>query len=178
MKRNLLLIVVVLVVGIGFNAYNQESNTTAKSELSKISTRISELDQYWDKLGKTVQEGDFEGYKAMYHEDAVIIFAIGENKMSIPISTALAGWRQGFLDTEVGKVQSQVECRFSQRINDKTTAHETGIFHYSSKDGDGNYLANDYVHFEMLLVKRGGSWLSLMEYQKSKASLEEWKALK
>lgn len=34
---------------------------------------------------------------------------------------------------------------------------------------------DDYVHFEMLLVKRNG-WKLLMEYQKGPATEEEWDA--
>ena len=35
----------------------------------------------------------------------------------------------------------------------------------------------EYIHFEGLHVKREGSWQILMEYQKSKATKEEWDAL-
>lgn len=34
------------------------------------------------------------------------------------------------------------------------------------------------THFEMLLVKRNGKWLGVMEYQKSTAIMKEWKVLK
>ena len=89
----------------------------------------------------------------------------------------MAGWKQGFVDTKNGKVKSDVEFRFSQRIGDETTAHETGIFHYSSMDNTGKYIADEFVHFEMLLIKQNALWLGLMEYQKSKATKEEWKSL-
>lgn len=145
-----------------------------KVEATSDTTRIAELDQYWQELSRTVEEGDFDGYGAAYHEDAVVIFAGGAKKSSMSISKALAGWKQGFLDTKNGKVSSMVEFRFSQRINDEDTAHETGIFHYSSGGETGTSV---YVHFEMLMVKKDGSWLGLMEYQKSKATLEEWKLL-
>jgi hypothetical protein len=59
-------------------------------------------------------------------------------------------------------------------MGDETTAHETGIFLYSSTDGGGK---QEYIHFEVLLVKRDG-WKTLMEYQKSKATREEWESLK
>jgi len=91
---------------------------------------------------------------------------------------ALAGWKQGFDDTKSGKVKSDVKFRFSQRIGDAVTAHETGIFHYTSIDNQGKELANQLVHFEMLLVKKSGKWLGVMEYQKTMASQEEWDALK
>lgn len=140
--------------------------------------RIAELDRYWVELSRTVEEGDFEGYGAGYHEDAVVVFATGEAKRSMAISSALEGWKQGFMDTKAGKEKNQVEFRFSQRIGDDNTAHETGIFHYTSYDKSGKALADALIHFEMLLIKRDGTWLGMMEYQKSEATQTEWDALK
>lgn len=141
------------------------------------STRIDELNSYWKNLSKTVAEGDFEGYGKAYHKDAVIIFAFGKNKTSVPIEKALAGWKQGFDDTKKGKNISNVEFRFSQRIGDETTAHETGIFVYTTSNSDGSNKVEYPTHFEMLLVKRNDKWLGVMEYQKSKATMKEWNAL-
>lgn len=142
------------------------------------SLRLAELDLFWTKLANTVQEGDFDGYKAAYHDDAVVIFASGKNNVSIPISKALEGWRQGFMDTKMGKTKDSVQFRFSQRIGDDTTAHETGIFIYTSSDINGEVKAKFTIHFEMLLVKRNNGWVSMMEYQKANATDEEWAALK
>jgi ketosteroid isomerase-like protein len=147
-------------------------------KVEQDTSRIAELDQYLSEVSRTVHEGDFEGYKALYHEDAVVVFATRENKTSISISKALAGWKQGFEDTKAGKANSNVSFRLSQRINDETTAHETGIFNYTSLDNDGRAIASSYVHFEMLLVKKAGQWLALMELQKSTGTEEEWEALK
>ena len=90
----------------------------------------------------------------------------------------MAGWKQGFLDTKEGKNKSDVVFRFSQRIGDATTAHETGIFIYTSEDGQSGQSTRVAVHFEMLLVKKDGKWLGMMEYQKHEATQEEWDALK
>lgn len=142
------------------------------------SIRITELNHYFAELSRTVREGDFEGYKATYHKDAVCVFTTGQNKRTIPIDAQLALWKPGFDDTKAGKSRNNVEFRFSQRIGDLSTAHETGIFYFSSIDKSGKVLAAGAVHFEILLVKRNGLWLTLMEYQKSKATQEEWDALK
>ena len=95
---------------------------------------------------------------------------------SYPISEALSGWKEGFDLTAAGKQISDVEFRFSQRLSDATTAHDTGIFHYTATDSagvEGGY----YIHFEGLLTMKNG-WKMMMEYQKSPATLEEWEALK
>lgn len=179
MKRIILFIAIVLIANIEtIKANNPESHAISTKEIPSDSSRLDELDRYYVELSRTVREGDFEGYKATYHEDAVVIFATRENKISLSISEALAGWKQGFSDTKTGKVSSNVVFRFSQRIGNETTAHETGIFHYTSVDDKGNSLANSFIHFEMLLVKRNGIWYALMEYQKSNATKEEWEALK
>jgi ketosteroid isomerase-like protein len=142
------------------------------------SIRIDELNRYWKEVSRSVREGDFEGYKATYHKDAVCVFTTGKNKRSASIETQLGLWKKDFVDTKSGKTKNNVEFRFTQRVGDSTTAHETGIFYFTSVDKEGKILSQGAVHFEGLLVKRNGSWLAMMEYQKVKATQEEWDALK
>ena len=178
MIRILSFITIVLLASTATTkANNYKSNTLSNIETPSDSLRLAELDRFWTELSRTVSEGDFEGYKAAYHSDAVVIFAADKNKVSVPISKALAGWKQGFNDTKAGKTQGSVEFRFSQRIGDETTAHETGVFIFKSNDSIGEILAKQFIHFEMLFVKRNNAWQALMEYQKSAVTNEEWEAL-
>ena len=179
MKNNLLLTIIALLLSIGhLNANYLNEFPSLQDQTIKDSVRLAELDRFWANLSKTVREGDYEGYSATYHEDAVVVFATGENKTSVSLSKALEGWKQGFSDTKSGKIGASVEFRFSQRIGDATSAHETGIFKYKAVDSDGKENANQFVHFEMLLVKRNNQWVGVMEYQKSFATQAEWDALK
>jgi ketosteroid isomerase-like protein len=147
------------------------SSLTAWGGLSAQTT--AELDAVWAEMSRTVSEGDFEGYAALYHEDAVLV-AMGAGT-SYPISTALDGWEQGFTDTREGDATASVRFRFSQRLHDETTAHETGIFNYRFESAAGE-VSDTYIHFEALLVKKDG-WKMIMEYQQSPATPEEWEAL-
>jgi hypothetical protein len=137
------------------------------------SSRLAQLNGYWAEVSRTVREGDFEGYRATTHAEGVLVTGI--RKSSQPLAKALERWQQDFVDTKSGKVKGNVEFRFSQRLGDETTAHETGVFHYTSVAADGQ-VTHDYIHFEVLLVKRD-TWKTLMEYQKSKATREDWDAL-
>ncbi len=136
--------------------------------------RLKELDAYWAEVSRTVREGDFDGYVATCHAEGVLVS--GVKKLSQPLTQALARWKHEFADTRTGKIKANVEFRFSQRIGDDSTALETGIFLYSTVAPDGKEV-KEYIHFEELLVKREG-WKVLMEYQKSKATPEEWNSLK
>ena len=133
-----------------------------------------ELDAYWAEVSRTVAEGDFEGYSALYHEDAVLVSSGSQS--STPIANALVGWEQGFMDTKAGKGTAEVTFRFSQRLHDGKTAHETGIFRYvfTPSGGEPGVVL---LHFEALMVKKDG-WKMVMEYQKSPATMEEWEAMK
>ena len=142
------------------------------------STRLAELDQFWATLSRTVREGDFEGYAATYHPDAVVVFGFGKKPTSMPVARALKSWKQGFVNTAAGNQQDHVVFRFTQRIGDATTAHETGMFVFTSADEKGNEQSKYIAHFEMLLVKRDGQWKGVMEYQKSEGTQAEWDALK
>ena len=142
--------------------------------LSDIQAQTTaELDAYWAEVARTVEEGDFEGYAALYHPDAVLVSSATSN--SYPIATALAGWEQGFIDTRAGETKASVRFRFSQRLNDGTTAHETGIFNYRFVAANGE-VTDQYIHFEGLLVKKDG-WKMVMEYQRSAATMDEWDAM-
>lgn len=152
------------------------SSTPLKSAADLL--RISEIDRtYWAEISRTVKEGDFEGYKATCQDNAVLVATAGKNKRSEPMTLALARWQQGFMDTQQGKQRDNVSFRFSQRIGSETTAHETGIFHFTSRDAAGKLLSESYMYFETLLLKQGDKWVCLMEYQKAEATREEWEAL-
>lgn len=133
----------------------------------------AELDAFWAEMSRTVAEGDFDGYAALYHPDAVLV-SLGANT-SYPIADALAGWKQGFDDTRAGKAAAGVTFRFTKRLHDESTAHETGIFRYTLEPEKGDGIVA-VVHFEGLLVKKEGRWQLMMEYQKQPATPAEWEA--
>lgn len=161
-------------------ATNAPSNiiNSHEAQIQLDSTRTAALDRYWKQLAKTVKEGDYAGYKALYHPDAVIVFAGGKNKASMSISQAMDSWQSIFDDTKAGKIKVAVDFRFSQRIGNEITAHETGIFAFSNLDDTGTVTSTSYVHFEMLFVKGDSGWLALMEHQKAAATQQQWDALK
>lgn len=153
-------------------------NGISQNKTSQDSIRMAEIDQtYWNEIARTVNEGDFEGYKAVCDKNAILVVSIGNNKRSEPMTVALEHWKQGFLNTKNGKTKDTVTFRFSQRIGNETTAHETGIFCFTSTNTTNQKMSKDYIHFEALLVKHGEKWLVLMEYQKSLATTHEWEAL-
>lgn len=177
MNRTLLISLIALTVTFEVaSGHSHKRSIISTSEYFSASTREAELDRFWKEVSRTVSEGDFEGYKATYHEDAVVVFTTSENKASKSISTALADWKHDFTDVKTGKRKNSVEFKFSQRIGSETSAHETGIFHYTSVDSCGKSVADAYILFEALLVKRDGRWLLVMEYQKSKSTKKEWEA--
>ncbi len=159
----------IIIAKSQISFYQPNNDSLLKAEIDKT---------FWAEISRTVKEGDFEGYKATCHENAVLVTTSGKNKQSYPMTAALARWKQGFTDTKDGKQFDNVQFRFSQRIGDETTAHETGIFYFTSRDSLGKLLSEGYTHLEALLVKQNGLWLILMEYQKAKATKDEWDALK
>jgi len=164
MSRLKALLILVLLPLLAAHADEQNSETV----------RLAELDAYWGAVSRAVRTGDFEGYTATCHPEGVLVSE--SSGTSYPLSVALERWEQGFIDTRSGKLKSDVEFRFSQRLGDATTAHETGIFRYATTAPDGTET-EDFIHFEALLLRQGGSWKSLMEFQRSRAAIEEWEAL-
>ena len=133
------------------------------------------IDRAWDKIKATITKGDFRSFKSSYHRDAILVNGI--SKKCYPIKTALDGWKQGFDDTKEGSMDANLELKFSQRIFDSSTAHETGIFHYYTIDKKG-VQTDTYVHFESLWIKKQNKWFMMMENQISRSDKEEWDKFK
>ena len=87
---------------------------------------VEQLNAYWAEVSRSVREGDFKGYKATCHPDGTLVNGIG-GKVYV-LAKALAGWEKDFIATRSGKKKGRVMFRFSQRLHDDATAHETGIF--------------------------------------------------
>ena len=136
---------------------------------------IDEIDIAWNKLKKTISRGDFRSFKSSYHRDAVLVNGIS-NKC-YPIKKAFDGWKQGFVDTKAGVLDANLELKFSRRVFDSSTAHETGIFHYYTIDKQGKQT-DAYIHFESLWIKKQSKWFMIMENQVSRSNKEEWDKFK
>ena len=153
----------------------QESPVAAATAQNEpADARLAELDAYWAEVSRAVREGDFEAYKATCHPEGVLISV--RKQYSQPLATALARWRKDFTDTREGRVKASVEFRFSKRIGDATTAHETGIFRYVSQPS-GEPANVEFNKLEALLVKKPDGWKILMENQIGNSSEAEWNAL-
>jgi hypothetical protein len=148
--------------------------SNAPSAAAEETSRLAELDALWARVSRAVREGNFKLYASTCHKDGVLV--TGLKQQCYPLSKALARWKKGFDATRAGKTKAGVTFRFSRRLGDETTAHETGIFHYTATTAGGKTIS-DYIHFEALLLKRDG-WKIMMEHQKSSATAAEWEALK
>jgi len=135
---------------------------------------MTEIDAYWKEVERSVREGDFDGYSATIHPDAVII--AGRKQSSFPLLHALSRWEKDFENTRSGKLKGEVSFRFAHRYRDTTTSHESGVFRYIATPQDGQ-STTDYVAFEALLVNKDGQWQMLMENQIGPASEDEWERL-
>ena len=170
--RNRVVCILLLILLLG--AVPEQMQADRPLSTADEASRLAELDAYWARVSRAVKEGNFDLYVSTCHKDGVLVS--GVEQQCYPLSKALARWKQDFVDTKAGKTKASVVFRFRQRLGDEATAHESGIFLYTATDADGKDIKN-YVHFEALLLKRDG-WKIMMEYQKSKATVEEWNGLR
>ncbi len=166
--------ILILALALTLHSFPGMAKNPAKEASAVSITLPEELQAYYNEVSRTVVEGDFKGMVALYHKEGVLV----TSKKSMPIAEALAGWKPGIEDTKMGKNKSNVSFRFSELKSDAATAHITGIFHYTSEETSGKTLADEYIDFEMLLIKQKDNWVALMEYQKSRTTVEKWEALK
>lgn len=173
--KNLTVLLVTLFLSIHSIGTIQRDVSISEDNLQD-NNRTDALDRYWAALAKSAKDGDFNGMKSLYHEDAVMV------KMDTTISISEAfkyRWKKEIMEVKDGKRANTLAFRFSKRLGNHITAFEQGIYHYTSiETSTGNTLGDSYIHFETLLVKVKGEWVATMEYQKTEATEEEWKALK
>lgn len=176
--RMLLLCQLMAYFGLGagneLSADDRKTPDVAVVDAAK-KLRLQELDEYWNRVSRAVQQGDFDAYQATCHPSGILVS--GKKKFSQPLTTALARWKQEFTDTKNGEIKAQVEFRFSKRLGDATTAYETGIFRYESQR-KGEEPKVEYIHLEALLLKENGHWRIMMEHQRESSNETEWHALK
>ena len=139
-----------------------ESNSSERAAAD--AARLAELDSYWATVARAVKSGDFALYRSTCHPEGILV--AGTRKNSEPLSQALARWKKEFDATRDGTRTSGLALRFSQRIGDATTAHETGMFLYTATTAEGKKI-REFIHLEALLTKTKDGWKILMEYQKS-----------
>lgn len=134
----------------------------------------NELTQYWQEVAKTVEDGDFQGYADLFDKDAILVSDLRNN--SYPISKALAGWKQGFVDTKAGKISAGVDFKFTKSLLGEKTAHQSGYFRYFTLDVAGKRTVF-IAKFEALLLKTDGKWLMTMERHQEQVDQKTWDAL-
>jgi hypothetical protein len=133
---------------------------------------VPSTDSLYREIIRTVQEADFTAMAGAYHPDAVLV----TSKSSTPISEVILRWKSDGEKFQKEGGVAFVTFRFSSRLSSATTAFDSGIFRYGTRDKDGVENVS-YMHFEDLSVLKNGRWLTIMERQMSSATVEEWESL-
>jgi len=134
-----------------------------------------ELDSLWAEVAQSVATGDPDLYLSTYHPDGIFVSA--RRGITRTVAEDVEANRAAWDDTREGRARRSVEFRFSERLNNQTSAHEVGIFRYASTEADGTTRVA-LIHFEAALVKKDGVWLQLLELQTSDATEVEWEELR
>jgi len=126
----------------------------------------------WTVITRTVATADINGMAATYHPDAVVVTP----GRTVPIGEQIPRWGKGMVDAGQRRETASVEFRFSRRVDNATTAFETGMFKYTVSDSTGKSTAYP-IPMEVLLVRVDGKWRILMERQFAAADLAAWNQL-
>ena len=133
----------------------------------------AELDALWADVVRSVATGDPDLYLSTYHPDAIFVSA--RRGITRTVADDVEANRSAWNDTRDGRARRSIEFRFTERLNNATSAHEAGIFRYASTEADGTTRVV-LIHFDAALVKKDGVWLQLLERQTSDATEAEWEA--
>ncbi len=128
--------------------------------------------EVWTVIVDTVAKDDIVRMGGVYTPEAVIV----SPNSTQAIKAALDRWGRDMVTNKAKGTRAAVEFRFSKRIDNATTAFETGIFNYGTTDKDG-VRTGGYYPFEELLVKTDGHWRIVMERQFAGVTEADWNKL-
>jgi ketosteroid isomerase-like protein len=134
--------------------------------------QVFSTDSFYREVIRTVADVDFKAMAAAYHPDAVLV----TEKESMPIRAVLQRWKKEGEKFQKEGGTATLSFRFSDRKLSETTAFETGIFRYTTKDKVGT-IKIIYSHFQDLNVNKSGQWLTVMEHQQGLSTEAEWNTL-
>jgi len=146
-------------------------NATASQAPTASSTQ--ELDrEIWSVLVATVANDDIAGMGAVYFPNAVLVSPTG----TTAIKDTLERWGRDMAAAKAKGNRAAVEFRFTQRLDNASTAFDAGLFKYTVFEKSGA-SSSKYYPFEILLAKTNGKWLILMERQFAEVSQAAWDKL-
>jgi len=149
------------------------AGTSAGASQAPTASSTQELDrEIWSVLVATVANDDIAGMGRVYSPDAVLV----SPKATTPIKETLERWGRDMVAAKAKGNRATVEFRFTQRLDNATTAFDSGLFKYTVIEKSGATRSN-YYPFEMLLAKVNGQWRILMERQFAEVSQTEWDKL-
>jgi hypothetical protein len=137
-----------------------------------VSVNAVETDKMYRSIVKSVDINDFSLMAKQYHQDAVIV-SIGKTELA---KNAIKRWKVDGDKLYGNGGKATVKMRFKERIINKDSAYETGIYHYQTIDSD-NIVVDYYSHFSDLSVKKDNKWVVVMERNIKKATVDEFNKL-
>ena len=126
----------------------------------------------WAVVSATVATGDAVGMGRTYHPDAVLV----NGTKTATIVETLVRWTDGMAKAKREGGRSTVAFRFAKRQDNASTAFESGIFKLTDFDRGGAATVT-FIPFEILLVKKDGTWRILMERQLAVVDEAAWSKL-
>ncbi len=131
-----------------------------------------ETDELYRALVKSVDINDFTLMAAQYHKDAVVV----SPKKSELLSESIKRWKMDGEKLYANGGKAVLRMRFKERVINKKSAYETGIYHYQTIDKN-NKVVDYYSHFADLNVKIDNQWQVIMERNVKRATSEEFNNL-
>ena len=136
-------------------------------------TPTQEIDaEIWSVFIDTVAKDDIVRMGNAYLPTAVLVSPNG----TASIKDTIDRWGKDMVAAKAKGNRATVEFRFSKRLDNATTAFESGIFKYTVIEKNGTSTPN-YYPFEELLVKVDGKWRVSMERQFAGVTTAEWDKL-
>lgn len=143
--------------------------------LAQENTDFRELEMFFEKLALSVDEGNFETYKSLFHVDAIGVVVTSESeKRTAVIAETLKQNKIDMLEVSSGRRQQKLQFKFDSIFQDSSSALVSGMIHFWSSEQDPEQ-GGWFGYFEMYLLKKQ-DWM-IVANQQGRSTREEWEEL-
>lgn len=138
----------------------------ANTSYAQKTEHLKDINAFWAKFYKAFETLDFTLMAEIHAKDLV---RVSGGKQILDYDAYIKGYESSFQNSKDTNQTSHISLRFFERINNKTTASERGIYKLIRNKGTVKEQAY-YGQFHVLFKKNDGEWKITMDYDSSESN--------
>ncbi len=146
--KKLILLFFVLIVSTQFAQQNEN---------------VKDINKVWENFCKAFKTLDYKLFAELHDTELI---RVPNGRKIVSYDDYIASYEKNFTKDKAVGTTREISLRFFERVSNDSVASERGYYRAIKNGGTKNRKIS-YGEFHVLLVKRGGDWKILMDYDNS-----------